>query len=287
MLVVLLSYMLHYWLKAIRWCDLLEPVTKVHVKEAYPVMMTGFFANNILPAHLGEFVRMYVGSKVFRVGKTQVFATIVLERVLDFTMIALMFGTALIYGDTISNRLVYAGYVLIAVTSFAWILLFITLRYQQAVFRFVEWVLKPLPARVGKLIVESLMLLLTATHSMKSVRLASRSLALSLLQWILVGLAIYAALRSIGVEIGLAGTVVTLAATVLAVSLPAAPGFFGTIQLAFVLALVPYGVSESDALAGSVIFHIISYTYVMVSGVVVLKHLNMRVTELRQDVKRA
>jgi uncharacterized membrane protein YbhN (UPF0104 family) len=103
----------------------------------------------------------------------------------------------------------------------------------------------------------------------------------------LVGLAIYAALRSIGVEIDLAGTVVTLAATVLAVSLPGAPGFFGTIQLAFVLALVPYGVSESDALAGSVIFHIISYTYVMVSGVIVLKHLNMRVTELRQDVNRA
>jgi uncharacterized membrane protein YbhN (UPF0104 family) len=39
MLVVLLSYMLHFWLKAIRWCDLLEPVTKVRAKEAYPVIM--------------------------------------------------------------------------------------------------------------------------------------------------------------------------------------------------------------------------------------------------------
>ena len=129
MLVVLLSYMAHFWLKAIRWCDLLEPVVKLHTKEAYPVMMTGFFANNFLPAHLGELVRMYVGSKVFRVGKTQVFATIVLERVLDFTMVALMFGMALIYGGTISNSLIYAGYVLIAVTSFAWIFLIVTLRY--------------------------------------------------------------------------------------------------------------------------------------------------------------
>jgi uncharacterized protein (TIRG00374 family) len=179
MLVVLLSYMLHFWLKAIRWCDLLEPVTKVHVKEAYPVMMTGFFANNFLPAHLGELVRMYVGSKIFRVGKTQVFATIVLERVLDFTMVALMFGTALIFGDTISNRLTYAGYVLIAVTSFAWILLFISLRYQQTVFRFVEWALTPLPARIRKIIVESLLLILTATHSMKSARRLMTSASLT------------------------------------------------------------------------------------------------------------
>ena len=119
---------------------------------------------------------------------------------------------------------------------------------------------------------------------MKSVRLVVRSLVLSLLQWMLVGLAIYAALRSVGVEIEIAGIVVTLAAMVLAVSLPAAPGFFGTIQLAFVLALVPYGVSENDALAGSVIFHIISYIYVMISGVIALQQLNIRVTQLRSDL---
>jgi uncharacterized protein (TIRG00374 family) len=117
-------------------------------------------------------------------------------------------------------------------------------------------------------------------HSMKSIRLVIRTIALSLLQWILVGLAIYAALMSVGIDISLSGAVVTLAATVLAVSLPAAPGFFGTIQLAFVLALIPYGVSESDALAGSVIFHIISYLYVMLSGVIALHQLNMRISDL-------
>ena len=92
MAVVLLSYMVHYWLKAMRWCDLLEPVYRARTAEAYPVMMTGFFANNFLPAHLGELVRMYVGSKLFRIRKTEVLATIVLERILDFTMVALMFG---------------------------------------------------------------------------------------------------------------------------------------------------------------------------------------------------
>ncbi len=103
MLLVLLSYIVHYWLKAVRWSDLLEPVKQVSAVKAYPVMMIGFFANNFLPAHLGEFVRMYVGSRIFHVRKTEVFGTIVLERILDFTMVALMFGGALIGGGAISR----------------------------------------------------------------------------------------------------------------------------------------------------------------------------------------
>ena len=118
---------------------------------------------------------------------------------------------------------------------------------------------------------------------MKSLRLVIRSVVLSLLQWLLVGIAVYAALQSVVVEISMAAAIVTLAAIVLAVSLPAAPGFFGTIQLAFVLALMPYGVSEGDALAGSIIFHIISYSLVMISGVVALQQLNMRVSDIRHS----
>ena len=287
MAVILVCYMLHYWLKAIRWCDLLEPVCKVRSSEAFPVMMTGFFANNFLPAHLGELVRMYVGSKIFQVSKTEVLATIVLERILDFTTVALMFGAALIYGGTISHQLIYAGYVLIVLTLLAWALLFISLRYQQSVLQFVKWMLKPLPLRIGDRIVDLLLLVFTAMSSLKSARLVTRSMVLSLLQWVLVGLAIFSALRAVGVEIGMDGAVVTLAATVLAVSLPAAPGFFGTIQLAFVLALVPYGVAESDALAGSVIFHIISYLLVIVFGVIALQQLNMRVSDLKVEVDQA
>lgn len=284
--VVLVFYMVHFWLKAMRWCDLLEPVYQARTVEAYPVMMTGFFANNFLPAHLGEFVRMYVGAKLFQIRKTEVLATIVLERMLDFSVIALMFGGALISDNKISYQLIYAGYVLIVITVVAWLMIFVALRYEQPALRFISWVLKPVPARFSERVAEMVVLALAAMHSMKSVRLVIRSVVLSLLQWFLVGLAIYAALRSVGVEINMAGAVVTLAATVLAVSLPAAPGFFGTIQLAFVLALVPYGVSENDALAGSVIFHMVSYILVMISGVISLQQLNMRVADLSHDAGR-
>jgi uncharacterized protein (TIRG00374 family) len=250
-------------------------------------MMTGFFANNFLPAHLGEFVRMYVGARLFQVRKTEVLATIVLERILDFSVIALMFGGALIAGGDISDQLVYAGYVMIAITAIAWGVIFISLRYEQSAVRFFEWILKPFPARIGESMVNMFVLALSAMHSMKSVRLVISTTVLSLLQWALVGLAVFSALRSVGVDINMAAAAVTLAATVLAISLPAAPGFFGTIQLAFVLALLPYGVSENDALAGSVIFHITSYTIVMISGVIALQQLNLRFADIRQGADQS
>jgi uncharacterized protein (TIRG00374 family) len=284
MVLVLLSYLANFWLKAIRWRDLLEPVHRVTAREAYPVMMTGFFANNILPAHLGELVRMYIGSRIFLVSKTEVLATLVLERILDFSAVALIFGGVLVTGGSLSNRLVYAGYVLIALTFLAFVLLFVSLRYEPTITRFIKRMVQPLPDRVGRRIVATFSLLMTAMYSMKSARLAFRMAVLSLLQWALVGLAIYAALLSVDVEVGIAAAAVTLVATVLATTLPSAPGFFGTIQLAFVLALVPYGISESDALAGSVIFHMISYSFVMISGVFSLKRLNIRVNELSQNL---
>jgi len=284
--LVLVAYLVHFWLKAVRWCDLLKPVYRARTAEAYPVMMTGFFANNLLPAHLGEFVRMYVGSKAFGIRKTEVFTTIVLERILDFTVIALMFGAAMTGGQAVSDRLVYAGQAMIGVTVLAWSMIIIALRFESSAQRVVHWLISPFPDVIGKSIESMFSLALAATHSLKSVHLVVRVVFLSFLQWALVGLAVYAALMSVGVEVGVAGAMVVLAATVLAVSLPAAPGFFGTVQLAFVLALAPYGISENAALAGSIIFHIISYLVVMVSGVIALHQLDMRLSDLKRETER-
>ncbi|MGD9020301.1 MAG: lysylphosphatidylglycerol synthase transmembrane domain-containing protein [Lysobacterales bacterium] len=282
MVLVLVTYITHFWLKAMRWCDLLEPVYKARAGEAYPVMMTGFFANNFLPAHLGEFVRMWVGGRVFGVSKTEVLATIVLERILDFSVIALMFGSALVAGEVVSGQLVYAGYVLLALTVLAWIGIFVALRFEKGAQRIVGWLLRPFPGGFSARIEEMFSLALSAMHSLKSMRLVVRIVLLSLLQWALIGLAVYAALAAIGIQIGMAAAFVTLAATVLAVSLPAAPGFFGTVQLAFVLALAPYGIAESDALAGSIIFHLVSYLFVMVSGLIALHQLNLKFSDLKR-----
>ena len=63
---ILLTIAVFFGLKAVRWKYLLVPLRSenpLKVREVFPAMMIGFMGNNVLPAHLGEFVRMFVLGK--------------------------------------------------------------------------------------------------------------------------------------------------------------------------------------------------------------------------------
>ncbi len=90
--VMLALLFVFFWLKAFRWRMLLEPIKKLTVSQVTPAMMIGFMGNNILPAHLGEFLRVYVLSRQFQIPKTTVLSTVVLERLFDVVAILCYLG---------------------------------------------------------------------------------------------------------------------------------------------------------------------------------------------------
>jgi len=108
---MLAAYALYYWIKAIRWRMLLAPMTKTTARAIFSPMMIGFLFNNLLPAHLGEFVRMYLGARQLGLRKTQVLATIVLERMFDFLSVVFFLGLVLMVGKDVPDSLVQVGYV--------------------------------------------------------------------------------------------------------------------------------------------------------------------------------
>jgi uncharacterized membrane protein YbhN (UPF0104 family) len=69
-----------------------------------------------------------------------------------------------------------------------------------------------------------------------------------------MGVCVWLSMTAVGVTIGPAITIIVLTATVVAVTLPNAPGYVGALQAAFVFALQPFGVSSESAFAGSVFF---------------------------------
>ena len=74
-----------------------------------------------------------------------------------------------------------------------------------------------------------------------------------------MGVTIYFSLVAVNITAPFSASLVVLAFIVFAVIIPSTPGFFGTIQLAYMLALKPFGITETDAIAASVFFHIITY----------------------------
>ena len=95
---------------------------------------------------------------------------------------------------------------------------------------------------------------LRALSSVRSPARLALLLVNSLVQWSLSGVCVWMSMAAVGVTIGPAITLIVLAATVVAVTLPNAPGYVGAIQAAFVFALQPFGVSSESAFAGSVFF---------------------------------
>ena len=72
-------------------------------------MMIGFMGNNLLPAHLGEFIRMFLGARLLKLAPSQLLATLVLERMFDFTAVLVFFAWGAIVLPGVPRELVVAG----------------------------------------------------------------------------------------------------------------------------------------------------------------------------------
>jgi hypothetical protein len=58
---------------------------------------------------------------------------------------------------------------------------------------------------------------------------------------------------------------------VVGITLPSSPGYFGNIQLAYVLALKPFGIDAGSAIAASLFFHALAYPAVVIVGLIYLR----------------
>jgi glycosyltransferase 2 family protein len=287
LLLLLVLYGGHFWLKAMRWQLILRPVVQVTIRQAWPPMMLGFFANNILPAHLGEFVRMFAGARQFNMSSTQVLASLLLERLLDLAAVLSILGVLLITGSQLSSTFSNLGYgiLILVITGFLIAILYaLQGRFVARLVSLCLFFLSPgLRTRVLGHVesgAEGLVAILKPGLFLKIA-------LLSIGQWLLMGLIIQLAFMSIETVVDLGVAFLTLVATVFAVTLPSSPGFFGSIQAAFVVAASSADVPRDVALSASIVFHLATWLFVNVVGLVALQRLGMSWSDLRSKIDQA
>ncbi len=115
----------------------------------------------------------------------------------------------------------------------------------------------------------------TGLGAIASPRLFIPIFLLSALQWTLIVAAMTCSLKAVAAPVSLAGAVSAMLWNVIGLTLPAAPGHVGTVQLAFVLGLSPFGVTQADALAGSVIYNCLAVVPTVILGLSGLRHAGM------------
>ncbi len=268
--VILLLLGLFFLLKAIRWAYILRPVRKLGTFEVFPALMIGFAGNNVLPAHLGEFVRIFVLSRRYGLAISQVFATVVVERLFDFLTVVGLLAFSLQFAPLSAELKMVrtGGYLVGAVCLVVFAVALASAlnppkarKVIESLGRFIPSKLRERAVTVGSMAVEGL-------GALRKPRLFFLISFLTVAGWVVNGLCLYLCAVSFPVPGWPSPVAGLLLASVMAlgITLPSAPGYIGTTQLCFVIALGAFKINKTTALSGSVYAFLTAYIPVTVTG---------------------
>ena len=275
-----------YFFRAVRWRFLLLPLKKTRLGNLFPATIIGYMANNILPARLGEFVRAFVLGEKEDIGKSAVFATLVVDRLFDgFTVLLILlvtfFTVKLPAGmESMQDSLVVGGYITLALYFLVVVFLVVLKRRTHQTISLIAKLLQPFPSRVSEKVIPLL------GSFIGGLRLSSRATELfalvfsSLLIWAFAIWPVDLLLRSFGISLPITASMFIMVFLVFAVLVPAAPGYVGTYHAACVYGLMAFNIQKEKALSVALIIHGVNFFPVILAGLYYLWRDNVSITEM-------
>jgi hypothetical protein len=255
----------YYGIKAERWKHLVSPFVRASGRELQPAVMIGLAGNYMLP-HFGEIARALLAGRQFRVAPSAFLGSIAIERFFDFFALLVMTLVVLLPLGGIDPEIRAAS---LAIAAFcgsllAGVALFVF--RTDGCIRFARRVLAPVSRKLAAMTSYHMSKARLGLGAIADPRLLLRIFGWSLLQWIAILGCIVFCLRAVDAPVTIAGAVAVLLLNVIGLTLPAAPGHVGTVQLAFIAGLAPFGVADEQAFAASVIYNVLMVVPTVILG---------------------
>lgn len=270
------------YIRAQRWRILLRPVGTPEMRTLVAATNIGFMANTLLPLRIGEVIRPVLVSRKEREPLGGILATIVLERILDVLTILLLFGVSAAF-VAVSPDVRQWGYRLCAVAAvLGGGVAFV--RWQEALaLRLLRLVLRPLPSRVAQPIDHFFGSFVQALEILDSPWTFLQLAAWSIYLWLAISCIYLLGILQFGMAVPLVvGGVVITAITAIAVSAPSAPGGIGLFNFGCVLALSIFRISESDAVAYSIVLQVTQAVAVVSAGLYSLAREGLTMRQMEE-----
>jgi len=284
--VVLIMFLSHF-LRALRWRYLLDPIRRLDIGSLFSSLIIGYAANTFMPAHLGEFLRAYVLGKKRQIPMSPVFATIVVERIIDvFSLLFLMLLALFIY--PFPDWVINSAYIMLAGSVCLLIGLIFLKKASLSTMRIVGVILKPFPDAFEEKIKAMLekfikgILPLARWHDYITVSI------LSLIIWLCYGLIFHFCLNAFDFvdpyNLEWSASLILLVITTIAVVVPSSPGYVGTYHYLCQITLALFGVPAGPALSFAVVVHGINFLPVLVVGLFLAQYEGMAILKMSKDV---
>jgi hypothetical protein len=252
-------------IKAWRWGLLLRFVPGLRFSRLHAAVYVGL-AVNFLIAHAGEFLRAALIARQNEVSMSAVIATVMVERALDFIALLLILA---ILSVAIAELPTYFRTALVVTGGFAVmavLALYLLLHTPHWLRGIVEAVGGTLPPGLRAWCVNQITLSRTGLIAIGDVRRMMIAVAASVLQWLLVILAVWCSARAVGVTATIVPVAATFVLLIVGLMLPNSPMQIGTTQLAFAIGLGTGGVTATAAVAASLVYTLFLILPIMVVG---------------------
>ena len=261
--------MLAHVLRAVRWRYFLAPVKVVGGGSLLTALLIGYSANTFMPAHLGEFLRAFVIAKKKNLSASAVFASIVVERIVDVVSLITVMAVVVIV-HPFPAWVETSGIIMLAGALLLFALLIACKRCEERTAGWVRVLVKPLPLRIGRRLESLSANFLAGLMPLKTAGHYAAAAILSIAIWLCYAGMNYTCLEAFSLVtsrhlpwyVGL----VVLVFTTISVVIPSTPGYVGTYHYLCQLSLVMFGVSTSEALSFAVIAHLVNVVPVSLAG---------------------
>jgi uncharacterized protein (TIRG00374 family) len=269
--IILLSHLF----RAMRWKVMLNPIKiKISLLNLFSAVMIGYAANSVLPIpRAGEFLRPFVLSQREKVSFSSIFATIVIERVLDVIFLLFLFGVTFI---TLSSKIVNIlpndinpNSLITAVAMFVFIIL---VSFYPPLFRyFISKILKPLSPKIAEKISQLFDKFSLGLAVIKSPSAYIRLIIDSFAIWFLYAVPLYITFFAFdfqdSLNLGMIDALMLLIISGIGVSIAPTPGAIGVYHALVSTAMVQlYGIPKEEGLAYATVVHFVSYIIQVIVG---------------------
>ncbi len=258
-------------IRAERWRVLLHPSAKVPHRSAFAYLTIGYFANAVLPARLVDPARAYLAGRSFRISSLTTLGTIAVERISDaFTilLVVLIAGLIVAPGSELAGSaeaLTVLGVLALVALAFVG---FVVVRSGL------------LERRFGRQIHSVLVRVAAGAAAMRATRGAAVVLSLTILPFAVAVRTFGAVSGALGLPLISVQWAFVLGVLALSTAIPAAPGSLGTYEFAGVTALGVLGIAPSQALAATVLIHVIAAVPPALLGLAATLVLHVRIADI-------
>jgi len=264
----------------VRWRIFLLPIGSFSTIKLYKGTIAGFFTNYILPFRIGEIVRAYITGQFIEEKGTVLIPSIVIERMIDGVSFFLFVVVFSLFIDLpLSNKqILIVRILLIAILLLFFVAIYLYYRLRDKVTLFLE-------KKEGK-VANFFKDLHQGMQALYKVKHPIRIIIYSFLIWFVTGLTYWAGIKACHLELGFVEAYILMATAMIAISVPAAPGFVGTFHAAIVATLLALNIDKSTAASYAFLQHLIGLIPICVFGFIHFLEANVHFKDIKTMQKQ-